>query len=157
MAREQRRLWTGLIGIAAIIAFDQLSKWIVMREVDGWVSLWDEYVRLTLIHNPGGAFGILADYGPWLTVLTVIVASGIVLALGAGRGRAPLAMAGLVAIAGGALGNLIDRLRFGYVIDFIDLGVSPTLRWPTFNLSDAAIVLGTAFVLWHLLRGEIGT
>jgi len=142
----------GWIGI--ILACDQLSKLAATALLPpGPVSLLGDYLRLTLAKNPGGAFGIFSGHGEVLAALTVGVVGAILFLLG--RRDLPLRVVlGLAAIAGGALGNLIDRIRLGYVVDFLDLGVSEALRWPTFNLADVAIVLGTAALIWHLFRQE---
>lgn len=143
--------------IGVLVAIDQLSKLLLAAYLKPLksVSLWGEQVKLTLTQNSGGAFGILPELGPLLTVLTLAVVVGILAAIWRGSISSRLVIAGLIAIAGGALGNLIDRLRLGYVIDFVDLGLSPELRWPTFNVADAAIVVGTFLLLWRLLIREV--
>lgn len=157
MARRRRSLsWAPLGWIAAVVALDQGSKWGALRGLT-WGeprSLLDGYVRLALAHNPGGAFGVLSGQGPLLTWFTVGVVTVIALFVLIGRLSSTGLVAGSVMIAGGATGNLIDRIHWGYVIDFIDIGATPTLRWPTFNVADTAIVTGTALVLWHLVLGE---
>jgi signal peptidase II len=143
-------VWIGLI-----LALDQLTKWAFSLLLSrGSISIIDGVVRLTLAYNPGGAFGILAGQGELLTLLTIGVVAVILVMLWKGRVQATVLAVGLSAVAGGALGNLIDRLRLGYVVDFLDIGLSPALRWPTFNLADASIVLGTGLLLWHLLAQE---
>jgi signal peptidase II len=166
-----RANWTLLGWVGVIVVLDQLSKILVATQLSQLaptaalsglcpdpqtggvysIPVWGEYFRLTLTCNPGGAFGILAGQGPLLTVLTVGVAATILLALWRGDLQSPYVRAGLVAIAGGAIGNLLNRLWMGQVVDFLDIGLSPTLRWPTFNLADTAIVAGTALLLWRLL------
>jgi signal peptidase II len=142
--------WIGLI-----LALDQLTKWAFSILLSrGSISIIDGVVRLTLAHNPGGAFGILAGQGVLLTLLTIGVVAVILVMLWRRRVQATVMAVALSAVAGGALGNLIDRLRLGYVVDFLDIGLSPALRWPTFNLADASIVLGTGLLLWHLLTQE---
>ncbi len=146
-----------LAGIVVLVAVDQASKLAVAAYLatQRSVSLWGEYVKLTLAQNPGGAFGILPEHGSLLTVLTVAVVTGILIFLGRGGRKSPGMSTGLVAIAGGAVGNLMDRLRLGYVVDFVDVGISAAWRWPTFNVADAAIVIGTGLLLWRLLAQEI--
>ncbi len=110
-------------------------------------------VRLTLVYNPGAAFGIsLGPYSRWIFMALIIAALFILARLYAttrpGNVTRTLAL-GLV--CGGALGNLVDRLRSGMgVVDFIDVGVRDA-RWPTFNVADMAVTIGAvvlAFVLW---------
>lgn len=156
MARASVAIPLGWLSFIALV--DQLSKWAALTRLRGSVPVWDDWVRLHLARNPGAAFGAFPHWGDALLWLTALVFVGLVIAivrLGRRGGRASLIL-GLATVAGGALGNGIDRLRFGYVVDFIDVGISPTLRWPTFNVSDAAIVLGTAGLLWQLLRVGAG-
>lgn len=147
--------WLSLIALA-----DQLSKWAALTYLPrGSISVWGDWVRLTLVRNPGAAFGAFPHWGDALLWLTGIVFLGLVGAIlllsrrPRGSGTSKLVF-GLATVAGGALGNGIDRLQYGYVVDFIDIGLSPSLRWPMFNLADTAIVLGTTLLLWHLLRRE---
>ncbi len=142
-----------LVWMGSIVAMDQLSKLAAAAHLEPGrsVPVLGEFFRLTLSWNSGGAFGILAGQGSLLTVLTIGVAVTIVLVLWRGDLRSRQIMTGLVFIAGGAIGNLIDRLWLGKVVDFLDFGVSPALRWPTFNIADTAIVMGTALLLWRLL------
>lgn len=158
MARASTAVAVGIpLGWLSLIALaDQLSKWAALTRLRGSIPLWDDWVRLRLARNPGAAFGAFPEWGDALLWLTILVFVGLVVAivrLGR-RGASASLLFGLATVAGGALGNGIDRLRYGYVVDFLDVGISPTLRWPTFNLADTAIVLGTAVLLWHLLRGE---
>lgn len=144
--------WMGVI-----VAADRFAKLAAVSHLEPLrsVPILGEYLRLTLTWNSGGAFGILAGQGSLLTVLTVGVAATILLVLWRRDLPSKQVIAGLVGIAGGAIGNLIDRLWLGSVVDFLDIGISPTLRWPTFNLADTAIVTGTALLLWRLLtRGS---
>jgi signal peptidase II len=149
---QRSRVWMTFVGIAGIVAVDQLTKWTAERRLSAQiVPVWDGFVRLTLARNSGGAFGLFAEQGEWLAWLTLGVVVAIVAVLWRGRARSLRFHLGLIAVAGGALGNLVDRARLGHVVDFIDVGISPTLRWPTFNLADVSIVVGTGLLLWHLL------
>ncbi|OGF52751.1 MAG: signal peptidase II [Candidatus Fraserbacteria bacterium RBG_16_55_9] len=148
---------TPLFWMGVIVAADQLAKLAAATYLEPmrYIPIFGEYFRLTLTWNSGGAFGILAGQGSLLTALTVGVAVTILLVLLRGDLQSKQVVLGLAGIAGGAIGNLIDRLWLGRVVDYLDFGISPTLRWPTFNLADAAIVTGTALLLWRLLaRGS---
>lgn len=157
MARASVTIPLGWIGLVALA--DQLSKWAALTHLKGSLSIWGDWVRLTLARNPGAAFGTLPEYGDalrWFTGIVFLGLVGAIFLLSLSRrpeepGTSRLVF-GLATVAGGALGNGIDRLQYGYVVDFIDLGLSPTLRWPLFNLADTAIVLGTVLLLGHLLR-----
>jgi signal peptidase II len=110
-------------------------------------------VRLTLVYNPGAAFGIsLGGYSRWifmgLTILALAILARLYAATRPGHATRTLALA---LVCGGALGNLMDRLRSGIgVVDFIDVGLR-NARWPTFNVADMAVTVGAlllAAVLW---------
>jgi signal peptidase II len=133
---------------AAVVTADQWSKSYVSGYLDthgGPVSILGGKVLIDLVHNSGAAFGVL----PNQTALFIIIAVGIVTALivsyrKLARGPAVLRI-GLGLVLGGALGNLADRVRLGYVVDFIDLR-----WWPVFNVADSCIVVGVALLFLTL-------
>lgn len=160
MTYERRIVWAALGGPVLIAAADQASKALVVRSIAHPLTILRGpigYVELDLAQNTGGAFSLLANYGTLLTVVTGLVIVAILGMLLSGRVHGPLAFVGLTMISGGALGNFIDRARLGYVVDFIEVGASPTLRWPTFNFADTSIVVGTVLVVLYLLRSEVPT
>ena len=140
------------LGLALLVLLgDQASKYWVLNRLDlpalGSVALLP-VLNLTMVWNHGVTFGLMAGLGgagPWL--LTA-VAIGIVLLLGVWMRRTerPAVAAALGAIAGGAIGNVIDRLRFGAVVDFIHAHAFGW-SWYVFNVADAAIVCGVAVLL----------
>lgn len=147
--RQLSMLPRGLIVLMAllVIAGDQYSKeWITSNLVMGQSLPQDAPVRLTYVVNTGAAFGILPQYSLFLVVIAFLVIAIVLLYqryLPAGN-RVIMAALGLQ--MGGAIGNLIDRLRFGYVIDFVDIRV-----WPVFNLADFSISLGVALLAYFLI------
>lgn len=158
MTTERRIAWAALSGPALIAAADQVSKAVIVRSATQPWTIWRGslgYVEIDLAHNTGGAFSLFADYGTALTVITGLVIVVILGILVAARVPRRMASTGLTMIAGGALGNFVDRARLGYVVDFIEVGASSTLRWPTFNVADASIVIGTGLVVYYLLRSEV--
>jgi lipoprotein signal peptidase len=129
-----------------VVAADQASKWLVRR---GQADLPFEIgwgVRLQLVSNRGVSFGRLTSSGDLVLILVAVLAAGLALGLLCGPPRYRFALGVLL---GGALGNLIDRIRFGAVIDFVDVP-----WWPTFNVADAAIVVGVGLVLLQVVRAE---
>jgi signal peptidase II len=113
------------------------------------------FFSLTHIHNPGGAFGFLAQQDASIRVWIFLVASTaaiffIFLFYRQIPKTHPILSAGLALIFGGAIGNLIDRLRFGKVVDFLDFYVG-ALHWPAFNVADSAITVGVAVFLVHIV------
>ena len=115
------------------------------------------FLNFTLVYNPGAAFGILADAGDWQRWLLVVITAALAaflavwLAWGA-RGKAWLSAA-LALLLAGAIGNLIDRVRFGHVIDFIDVHAFGW-HWPAFNIADAAITCGALLLIVLTLLGR---
>lgn len=135
---------------ALVLVADQVTKYLAgcfLAEGDP-VTLLPGIVRLTYVRNYGAAFGILSHQTAFFVTVGIAALALVVLVYPRlGRGER-LSRWGLAALLGGIAGNLVDRLRFGYVVDFIDLGV-----WPVFNLADAAIVVGIALVAWEALSG----
>jgi len=109
-----------------------------------------DLVSLTYVTNTGAAFGLLPDHGLFFIAIAAIVVIAILVYHRHLPDKA-LVKASLGLQLGGALGNLTDRLRYGYVIDFIDFKV-----WPVFNLADSAIVIGVAVLAYYLLRDRGG-
>ena len=145
----------GLIAGLIVLAVDQVSKWWVLNVLDlpelRQVVLLP-VLNLTMVWNRGVTFGLLNGLGAWGHVLLAIVSLAVVAALGIWLRRAESAVVAIAvgAIAGGAIGNVIDRVRFGAVVDFIHAHVdSPwgDLSWYVFNVADAAIVCGVAALI----------
>ncbi len=131
-----------------IVLSDQLSKWAAHAWLEPLqsVPLIPGILHLTYVRNTGAAFGLLRGWASLFIVLAVLIAGWLSLEL-TRRHHAPLNRLGLALVLGGAVGNLIDRLRIGSVIDFIDLRV-----WPVFNLADSAITIGVGLLIWGTLR-----
>jgi signal peptidase II len=138
-----------LFWILGVIISDQLSKYLAVTHLSPYraVPVIDHLLFFTLAKNPGGAFGILQGSGFLVLIVTAVISIGLLGALLFADLRDGSLKLGLAIIAGGALSNLLDRLRLGYVIDFLDFRV-----WPVFNLADVAIVVGTGLILLRLLR-----
>jgi lipoprotein signal peptidase len=146
----------GVLAAVLVLAGDQGSKWWVLevlrlperRSVPVLPVL-----NLTLVWNRGVTFGLLNTLGDWSAPALGVAALAIVVALGVWLRRAErgLVAVALGAIAGGAVGNVIDRVRFGAVVDFIHVHVSGW-SWYVFNVADAAIVCGVAALVLDGLR-----
>jgi signal peptidase II len=147
--RGQQRLLFTAIGIAVA---DQVAKRIVVRTVElgHSIDVLGDFFRITRTENTGAAFGLFRGG----RIVFVIVSAAAAVAIlffrrEIARMRIPEQVAfGLV--LGGAVGNLIDRVRFGAVVDFVDLGIGD-LRFAAFNLADSAISIGVAILAVHLL------
>ncbi|WP_040856171.1 signal peptidase II [Thiorhodovibrio frisius] len=144
-----------------VIALDQLSKWLAERllPLHEPVALMP-MLNLTLMHNEGAAFSLLADAGGWQRWLfagfALLVTIGLIIWLLRLDARERLTAAALTLLIGGAIGNLIDRVRTGRVVDFIDVYYGDW-HWPAFNLADSAITLGVALLLIETLRAGKNT
>jgi signal peptidase II len=136
------------------IAADQLSKMAVVDRIAlcDRVPVLGTILRVTNIRNSGAVFGMMKGAGTYFTLFSVIAAIALVVAIFFARKSSALVKVALGMVLGGALGNLVDRLRFGAVIDFIDIGVSEAARWPCFNIADAAITAGVVLLIGNALR-----
>jgi signal peptidase II len=144
------------LGIAAIIVFlDQVTKTAITRLFEyGESHPLTSFFNLVLVYNKGAAFSFLANQGGWqryfFTVLGIAAALFIVYLLKKHAGQRLFCWA-LALILGGAVGNVIDRIIYGHVIDFLDFHVN-NWHWPAFNLADSAIFLGAALFIIDELR-----
>jgi len=133
-------------GAAAIVLADQLTKWVMLaRFAPGERLELAGFFNLVLVFNKGAAFSFLAAAQGWQTPLLAAFALGAAVVVSVLIVRSPerrLLCAGLALILGGALGNLVDRLRFGHVVDFLDLHAAPA-----FNVADSAITIGAALLI----------
>lgn len=136
---------------AAVLGLDQLSKHALVRWLAPGQSLpiLPPVLHCSYVQNTGAAFGMLRGHPNLFAWLSVGVALWIGYELVRHPPKDPLVRVALPMIFGGAIGNLIDRVRVGYVIDFIDLRV-----WPVFNVADSAITIGVALLLWQTLKSR---
>jgi signal peptidase II len=135
------------LAASLVVIADQLSKFLIRTNLDLGQSVpEDGLVRLSYVRNTGAAFGLLSNQ-TFLIILTAVVGIAILLLYYSYPlfGSLPVKV-GLGLLLGGSVGNLVDRLRSGYVTDFIDLRV-----WPVFNLADSAIVVGVAILAYFLI------
>jgi signal peptidase II len=150
--------WKAYGAAAAVLALDRLTKWIIETNV----SFADSYRVIPnffdIVHsqNRGIAFGLFNDGATSLsTALLSLFSLAAVLVIAAllwNAGRMDrLSVAGLALILGGAAGNLLDRIVWGHVTDFLEFYVG-TYHWPTFNVADSAVVIGSGLLLLELLR-----
>ncbi len=144
------------LGIAAIIILlDQLSKITITKLYTyGESHAVTAFFNLVLAHNKGAAFSFLASESGWqrhvLTVIGLAAAAFIVYLLKRHAGKRLFCWA-LALILGGAIGNVIDRIRYGYVIDFLDVHLN-SYHWPAFNIADSAICIGAVLFIIDELR-----
>jgi signal peptidase II len=148
-----RPLWLPFFGLTAlIVALDQLAKaWLVsiLRPGES-MPVAGDVLRLINAQNNGGLFGLLRGAALPFAALSLVVIGLIVLYHGR-SGRSPYLTLTLGLLLGGAIGNLVDRVRLGYVVDFVDAGIG-SLRWYTFNVADAAISFAILLLIAASLR-----
>lgn len=135
-----------------VVAFDQLTKWAILA----WMPLYDKvaitsFINITHQQNRGAAFSFLADASGWqrwfFTSLALAVSAAIVVWLWRIRRDGHIVLsAGLALVLGGALGNVIDRIRFGHVVDFIQVLIAGW-PFPSFNVADSAITVGAVLLI----------
>jgi len=147
-----------LLLAGAIVALDQITKAVVLDRLPLGVpvTVIDGWLALTLVLNPGLAFGLLGSVPPgwrWVVAALSLVALAVlarvalrVLPAGGWTGRLAIGL-----IFGGAVGNLVDRARFGAVVDFVDV-YWRGWHWPAFNVADSAITVGVALLALRLLN-----
>jgi signal peptidase II len=147
VARSKRGYLLALLLAAAVVAADQATKWVVRSQADELPRRLIAGLRIDLTYNSGISFSRLAGAGVVVVVLVAAVAAGVAVALVLSPPRYRPALG---IILGGAAGNLIDRLRFdGAVVDFIGF-----YGWPSFNVADAAIVVGTVLLALQVVLGR---
>ena len=150
-----REKWRGFLlpAVAGLtLVIDRISKWVVMDSLkpgESWnpVAALERWVSLTYVTNTGAAFGLFPDHGVIFMVIAVVVIAAIIFYYRHLPGEQWLIQISLGLQLGGALGNLVDRLRYGHVIDFIDFKV-----WPVFNVADSSIFVGVVILAFYLLR-----
>ena len=141
----------------ALILLDQISKMVILRSMPLYetIPVIPGFFNMTHIHNPGGAFGFMAGQGPEVRSLLFLAMSSLAAVVVVFFYlRTPAAYSwlstALLLIFGGAIGNMIDRFRFGEVVDFLDF-YAGGYHWPAFNVADSGITVGMAILVYHLL------
>ncbi|HCT98843.1 MAG TPA: signal peptidase II [Methylococcaceae bacterium] len=143
--------WLWLAVLALVL--DQASKLIVSSTMALYESrVVCAFFNLTYVHNTGAAFSFLSDAGGWQRWLFAGLAVGMSGVMSVWMARLKptetFTAVALSLILGGAIGNLIDRLAYGYVIDFLDVFYDDAWHWPAFNIADSAITVGVVLMLW---------
>jgi signal peptidase II len=151
--RRRAALVAFLLIACTIAASDQLLKrWVMTHYAPGQpTQVVGDWLRIQYIHNAGGLFGLFQGSAIVFALITVaVVAVLVTLEVGSGW-RSWLVTLTLGLLLGGAVGNFIDRIRFGYVVDFADIGIG-TQRFYIFNIADSAVTVAIVllFVLWFV-------
>jgi len=146
------------IPAAGILALDQLTKYWIdsSMAIHDTITVLSGFFSITYVRNPGAAFGFLAGASPMfryaffaaVNVVAIVLILSYIRKAGEKESRMIL---GLSLIMSGAVGNLIDRIRFGEVVDFLDFYIG-SVHWPAFNVADSSITVGAFFLIWELWK-----
>lgn len=148
-----------LISLAGFtIVLDQITKLLITShlELHQAIEIVPNFFNFTYVRNTGAAFGLLSRAPesfriPFFIIIPLVALTVIILIFKKTKETELLMITSLSLILGGAIGNFIDRVRFGYVLDFIDLHWFNTYHWPAFNIADTAIVVGVALLIFYTL------
>ncbi|PKM36058.1 MAG: signal peptidase II [Gammaproteobacteria bacterium HGW-Gammaproteobacteria-10] len=140
-------LWLSFV----VLVLDQITKLAIAASMQLYQSIQVlPFFNLTYVHNTGAAFSFLSEAGGWqrwfFAVLAFVISVVITVWLARLKRHETLLAVSLALVLGGAVGNLIDRLAYGYVIDFLDLYYQDW-HWPAFNIADSAITIGVALMI----------
>jgi signal peptidase II len=155
--KRNRSLFIGLATIVVLI--DQVSKWLASSQIPPHqiLSVIPGFFNIVLVKNRGMAFGLLnqahSELSSLFLLAAMIAAIGVILFFFWIKKDQLWLTIGLSLILGGAVGNLIDRIQLGYVIDFLDFFVSG-YHWPAFNMADSAVTVGTLWLLFNVIKGK---
>lgn len=140
-----------------IVFADQATKAVVVSNLNLYEvkPVLEGFFNITYITNTGAAFGFMAGSDKWrhifFQVISIVALCGLVYLYHSSRSRSYSLLWGISLVFGGALGNLIDRIRYRSVVDFLDFYVG-RYHWPAFNIADSAITVGGVLLAWHFFR-----
>lgn len=152
---------SGWLALAAVVAVaDQFTKWVMLQTLEyGSMLEVTSFFKLVLVYNPGAAFSFLADQSGWqrwfFIVLAVLICGWLLTLLRRHQDELALPLS-FALIIGGAIGNVVDRVVYGAVVDFLYFHVGQ-YGWPAFNLADSAISVGVVIMLWSQFRPHRST
>ena len=144
-------IWILIAIIFGSVVLDQLSKWLAVVYLQGEVSfpLWKDVLHLTFVKNEGAAFGMLADHRWVFMIFSSVAIVGLSIYLFGFCKENKLVKICLAMIIGGGIGNMIDRVALGYVVDFIDFTL---IDFAVFNIADSCVCVGTFMLsLWLII------
>lgn len=146
-----------VLSATAVVLLDQITKAAILKNffIHESRPVIDGFFNLVYVMNPGAAFGFLADMSETFRYLffigiTILVMALIIYYIVKSKPENVLYVISLTLIFGGAVGNLIDRVRFGAVVDFLDVYIG-TAHWPAFNVADSSITIGAMLMIWGMI------
>lgn len=140
-----------------IVAVDQITKYYAVEKLMGQdpFTIIGEFLQFNYTENPGAAFGILQNKQYFFIIITVVIVTGIIIFMKLNKNTLSKMMKiSLVMILAGAIGNFIDRIRLGYVVDFIDVKFGNFYDYPIFNIADSSIVVATFIIMYLILTNK---
>ena len=148
--------WLSVFLVVVMVVLDQYTKYLASAHLTYGNPVYVmPFLDWTLLHNPGAAFSFLSNQGGWqrwfFTVIAVVVSVMLIVWIARLEASKLLETTALALVLGGALGNLIDRVQLGYVVDFISLHYQ-SYYWPAFNIADSAICVGVGMLIVDMLR-----
>jgi len=138
-----------IIVVFVVVMLDQITKYMIVRNMTEGMSIpiIDQVFHLTFVLNPGAAFGMLEHNREFFIIMAIVVLMFVVYMRKKILEEPLPIQIGIALFVGGALGNLIDRMKTGLVVDFFDFRI-----WPVFNIADIAICLGVGVMIWSIIR-----
>jgi len=135
-----------------VVMLDQITKYMIVSNMTEGMSIpiIDQVFHLTFVLNPGAAFGMLEHNREFFIIMAIVVLMFVVYMRKKILEEPLPIQIGIALFVGGALGNLIDRMKTGLVVDFFDFRI-----WPVFNIADIAICLGVGVMIWSIIREEL--
>jgi len=153
MKEKIKRVLIMLVVTAGLVAVDQAVKeWTVMRlKGQPAIAIWPDVFELTYVENRGAAFGILKNQRILFLIITILVVGAVIFYIIYKKPQNKLLLTSLGMISGGGIGNLIDRIRLSYVVDFIDVRI---INYPVFNVADSFVVVGAVLFIIYIMFYE---
>nr|WP_299982873.1 signal peptidase II [Desulfobacula sp.] len=156
------KVWLRLILVSGCVIFaDQITKYIIKTNLALYdnIIVIEKFFNITHILNPGGAFGFFASQSPEIRKFIFLFMSSVIALFVLWFYKRCAAdfiflSYGLALIFGGAIGNLIDRFRYGKVVDFLDFYMG-SVHWPAFNVADSAISVGMGILIYHIVFNKV--
>lgn len=147
---NKRNVYVALIVGFVVLVLDQMTKYLVrLFMFDSSVIVFENVFHLTFVKNTGALFGMFQNSNTIFIFITVVVIGFLVYLLKTSQDTKMFYYCNIGLLIGGAVGNLVDRIFFGYVIDFVDVRV-----WPVFNVADSAISVGIVLMITYLIYEE---
>lgn len=151
-----------LLAVAMLaVILDQVGKYLIIAHVDMYetITVIPGFFNIVHVRNPGAAFGLFANQAPMIRNIVLISASVVAMVVilylfHQTPATYPLLSAGFAMILGGAAGNLIDRIRWGRVVDFLDLHLG-SFHWPAFNIADSSISVGIVIFAYYIIFRKV--